>query len=253
MKLKKTKRILSTSVLISICILTGCAGKAAASVHNGTLLSATPASDIGIVQDSSAVENPGYVDYSVYEPYGLSFDEKTGCYTYNGDIVRFFNDPAAGASFTNYFTGTVDIEAKRDADNNLIGIEECSQEVYDRHTQKHERFQSMDIGAEPDTAIETGTGQGNRELLKDYEGYGVSYNSQDSRWYYGADEIKILVDSEKDLVYYTDEKGVCLAVSRDGNHNITEIKTISESDAELVPQANKPSATGDYATEEKQH
>lgn len=253
MKFKKTKRILSASVLISICMLTGCAGNAAASVQNGTLLSAMPASDIETVQDSSAVENLGYVDYSVYEGYGLSFDEKTGCYTYNGDIVRFFNDPVAGASFTNFFTGTVDIEAKRDADNNLIGIEECSQEVYDSHTRKHERFQSMSIGAGADAAMETGTGQGNGELLKDYEGYGVSFNSQDSRWYYGGDEIKILVDSEKAFVYYTDEKGVCLAVSRDGNHNITEIKNISERDAGLLLQANKPSATGDYATEENQH
>ena len=250
MKLKKTKRILSVSVLISICMLTGCAGNAAVSVQNGNLLSAMPASDIGTVQDSSATEIPGYVDYSVYEAYGLSFDEKTGCYTYNGDIVRFFNDPVAGASFTNFFAGMVDIEAKRDADNILIGIEECSQEVYDCHTRKNERFQSMSIGAEPDAAMETGTGQSNRECLKDYEDYGVSFNSQDSRWYYGGNEIRILVDSEKAFVYYTDEKGVCLAVSRDGNHNITEIKTISESDAGLLLQANKPNTASDYTTEE---
>lgn len=250
MKLKKTKRILSASVLISICMLTGCAGNAAVSVQNGNLLSAIPVSDTRTVKDSSTVENLGYVDYSVYETYGLSYDERAGCYTYNGDIVRFFNDPMAGASFTNFFTGTVDIEAKRDADNNLIGIEECSQEVYDSHTRKHECFLSMPIGAEPDAAMETGTGQSNGEVLKDYEDYGVSFNSQDSRWYYGGDEIRILIDSEKTFVYYTDEKGVCLAVSRDGNHNITEIKTISESDAGLLLQANKPSATVDYATEE---
>ena len=250
MKLKKTKRILSASVLISICMLTGCAGNAAVSVQNGNLLSAIPVSDTRTVKDSSTVENLGYVDYSVYEAYGLSFDERTGCYTYNGDIVRFFNDPSAGAGFTNFFTGTVDIEAKRDVDNNLIGIEECSQEVYDSHTRKNERFLSMPISAEPDAAMETGTEQSNGECLKDYEAYGVSFNRQDSRWYYGGDVIKILVDSEKSFVYYMDEKGVCLAVSRDGNHNITEIKTISESDAGLLLQANKPSATVDYATEE---
>ena len=84
----------------------------------------------------------------------------------------------------------------------------------DSHTRKHERFLSMPIGAEPDVAMETGTGQSNGECLKDYEGYGVSFNSQDSRWYYGGDEIKILVDSEKALVYYTDEKGVCLCQQR---------------------------------------
>ena len=250
MKLKKIKRILSASALIGVWILTGCAGNAAASVQNGILLSAMPAAGTGTVKDSSTAEIPGYVDYSAYEAYGLSYDEKTGCYTYNGDIVRFFNDPAAGASFTNFFTGTVDIEAKRDADNNLIGVEECSQEVYDRHTQKHERFQSMSTGAEVDAAMETGTGQSNGECLKDYERYGVSFNSQDSRWYYDGDEISILVDSEKAFVYYTDKKGVCLTVSRDGGHNITEIKTISESDAGLLLQANKPSAAGDFTTEE---
>ncbi len=138
MKLKMIKRILSASVLISICMLTGCAGNAAAGVQNGTLLSAMPAYDTGTVKEPSAAEIPGSVDWSVYEAYGLAYDEKTGCYFYNGSIVRFFNDPAAGASFTNFFTGTVDIEAKRDADNNLIGIEECSQEVYDRHTRKQE-------------------------------------------------------------------------------------------------------------------
>ena len=91
MKLKMIKRILSASVLISICMLTGCAGNVAASVQNGTLLSTIPAYDTGMVEDSSAAEIPGSVDWSVYEAYGLSYDEKTGCYTYNGSIVRFFN------------------------------------------------------------------------------------------------------------------------------------------------------------------
>ena len=251
MKLKMIKRILSASVLISICMLTGCAGNAAAGVQNGTLLSAMPAYDTGTVKDSAAAEVPGSVDYSVYEAYGLSYDEKTGCYAYNGDIVRFFNDPVAGASFTNFFTGTVDIEAKRDADNNLIGIEECSQEVYDLHTRKGERFQGMSIGTEPNVAMEGGTGKGNGECLKDYEDYGVSYNSKEGRWYYGGDGIRILIDSEKAFVYSTDEKGICLAVSRDGNHNIAEIKTVSESEAGLLLQANKPNASGDNTTEER--
>lgn len=246
MNLKKMKRTISASVLIGVCMLTGCAGNAAASIQNGTLLSAMPVSDAGTtVKDSSTVEIPGSVDYSVYEAYGLDYDEKSGCYIYNGSIVRFFNDPAAGASFTNFFTGTVDIEAKRDADNNLIGIEECSQEVYDRHTRKHS---NVSAGAKLDT-IQDGTGQSNGEWLKDYKDYGVSYSSQDGCWYYGSDKIKILVDCEKDCVYFTEEKGICLSVSRDGNHNIVEIKTISESDAGLLLQANKPATSGDFTTE----
>ena len=97
----------------------------------------------GIKTEEVTVQRPGErVDYSIYEPYGLIFDEKTGCYTYNGSTVRFFNDPEAGAGFTNFFTGTVDIEARRDADHNLTGIEECSREVYDRHTERAERLKT---------------------------------------------------------------------------------------------------------------
>ena len=91
--------------------------------------------------DSTTAELPGgSVDYSIYEPYGLSYDQENYYFTYNGNVVRFFNDPIAGASFTNFFSGTVDIEADRDEENNLVGIKECSKENYDRHTQKHNNF-----------------------------------------------------------------------------------------------------------------
>ncbi|MDE6517711.1 MAG: hypothetical protein K2L18_07685, partial [Acetatifactor sp.] len=97
------------------------------------------------------------VDYTVYEPYGLILDEKTGCYTYNGSMVRFFNDPAVGASFTNFFTGTVDIEAKRDGDNQLTGIVECSREIYEYHTRKFNVFHNGFM--EPGTVLEGGRGR----------------------------------------------------------------------------------------------
>lgn len=95
--------------------------------------------------DSSEVsETQGkFEGYSVYEKYGLIYDNENDCYTYNGSVVRFFNDPVAGASFTNFFTGTVDIEAVYDEENNLIGIKECSKEAYDRHTKKQEKFKKF--------------------------------------------------------------------------------------------------------------
>ncbi|MDE6923899.1 MAG: hypothetical protein K2P59_01375 [Acetatifactor sp.] len=98
----------------------------------------------GIETEEVTSQRPGErADYTVYEPYGLIYDEKTGCYTYNGSIVRFFNDPAAGAGFTNFFTGTVDIEAVRNADNKLTGIVECSKEIYDYHTERAGRIDSL--------------------------------------------------------------------------------------------------------------
>ncbi len=89
-------------------------------------------------RDSAAVEKPGIVDMAVYEPYGLIFDKEKDCYTYNGSIVRYFNDWRSGAGFTNFSTGTVDIEGAYDDNGNLIGIKECSREMYDFHTKKRE-------------------------------------------------------------------------------------------------------------------
>lgn len=113
---------------------------------------------IGLETEEVTRQLPGgRVDYTVYEPYGLVYDEKSDCYTYNGSVVRFFNDPAAGAGFTNFYTGTVDIEAKRDENNELTGIVECSEEVYDYHTRKYDRFHNGLPGA--DTVLDGIAGQ----------------------------------------------------------------------------------------------
>ena len=175
--------------------------------------------------DSTTAELPGgSVDYSIYEPYGLSYDQENYYFTYNGNVVRFFNDPIAGASFTNFFSGTVDIEADRDEENNLVGIKECSKENYDRHTQKHNNFNPTD------TSLST-------------------YNEQSGGWYYNNQRIKILLDSEQAVVYTDEENGVCVTISRDGNHQISEIKEISETDAQSLMLKNNPIGE-DYTSQE---
>lgn len=196
--------------------------------------------------DSTTAELPGgSVDYSIYEPYGLSYDQENYCFTYNGNVVRFFNDPVAGASFTNFFSGTVDIEAERDEDNKLVGIKECSKEDYDRHTQKHNNFNPTDTSL---SAVQKG--EYTPQLwLKDYADYGITYNEQSGGWYYNNQRIKILLDSEQAIVYTDEENGVCVTVSRDDNHQISEIKEISETDAQSLMQKNKPIGE-DYTTQE---
>ena len=122
-------------------------------------------------------------------PYGLSYDQENYYFTYNGNVVRFFNDPIAGASFTNFFSGTVDIEADRDEENNLVGIKECSKENYDRHTQKHNNFNPTD------TSLSTvQKGESTPQLwLKDYADYGITYNEQSGGWYYNNQRIKDII------------------------------------------------------------
>lgn len=126
--------------------------------------------------DDTTMENTTNIniDFHQYERFGLIYDNQTDCYLYNGDIVRFFNDPYAGVSFTNFFTGVVDIETKRSADNRLIGIVKCSQEVYDMHTQKH-----LMINATTEAVSENGSpatvGTTFEEIFAKYSPYGISY------------------------------------------------------------------------------
>ena len=146
---------------------------------------------------------------------------------------------------TNFFSGTVDIEADRDEENNLVGIKECSKENYDRHTQKHNNFNPTD------TSLSTvQKGESTPQLwLKDYADYGITYNEQSGGWYYNNQRIKILLDSEQAVVYTDEENGVCVTISRDGNHQISEIKEISETDAQSLMLKNNPIGE-DYTSQE---
>lgn len=134
----KTKKSAIALISAAMIMLIPCSGKIYANECRET---SAEKINTSAADNSETREIPGeFAGYSVYEKYGLLYDEENDCYTYNGNVVRFFNDPTAGASFTNFFTGTVDIEAVYDKENNLIGIKECSKEVYDRHTKKHKNF-----------------------------------------------------------------------------------------------------------------
>lgn len=138
----KTKKSAIALISAAMIMLIPCSEKIYADKCREISAEQVTVSDVG--NDFETREIPGeFAGYSVYEKYGLLYDEENDCYTYNGSVVRFFNDPTAGASFTNFFTGTVDIEAVYDEESNLIGIKECSKEVYDRHTKKNKRFKNF--------------------------------------------------------------------------------------------------------------
>lgn len=248
---KNTNYTLALGSALLVGVVAGCSSSVNISSDNNTTKNvsyqAQTVSDTeNAANDSTTAELPGgSVDYSIYEPYGLSYDQENYYFTYNGNVVRFFNDPIAGASFTNFFSGTVDIEADRDEENNLVGIKECSKENYDRHTQKHNNFNPTD------TSLSTvQKGESTPQLwLKDYADYGITYNEQSGGWYYNNQRIKILLDSEQAVVYTDEENGVCVTISRDGNHQISEIKEISETDAQSLMLKNNPIGE-DYTSQE---
>ncbi len=165
----KTKKITIFSLVLASLIVVGVgtAFTTSAQANNNN-----PTSDGQEYKTTNASENAsdynaietsgGNMDYGIYEEYGLIYDKDSKCYTYKGNAVRFFNDPVGGASFTNFFTGTVDIEAERDTNDKLIGIRECTKEIYDRHTEKYENsgLKSMPAG----TSTENGNMIRNHEL-----------------------------------------------------------------------------------------
>lgn len=254
MKIKKIKKKLLPVALLCVCAFTGCAKSAAppsVGQQNIAALAALPNANDETLADSYAAELPdGNVDYTVYEQYGLIYDSESKCYTYDGNVVRFFNDPVAGASFTNFFTGTVDVEAERDTDNKLIGIQECAKEDYDRHTEKYENsgLKSMPAGAS--MAMESGNKMSNTHTLREYEPYGVTYNSEDGYWYYNNQRICIFVDSEKSVVYFDDGGTIYLAISKSNEQGTMEIKEISKADAQVLLGNNNPGNSTSFTTEE---
>lgn len=210
---------------------------------------ATSAHDNSNAQNATEIEIPGgSVDYSVYEKYGLIYEQENNYYTYQGNIVRFFYDPVAGASFTNFFTGTVDLEAEYDENNQLISIKECSEEVYDMHTKKRDNFATASMPA--DTATETENRPDEAGLLKDYEHYGVTYHSEKGAWYYNNQQIGVFIDYEKSFVYYDDKGSLYLMLTKNSENEL-EVTEISLEDAQVSLQSNNPDSLNTITTEEK--
>lgn len=254
----KRKVLCAVFTFLVLCGVTACGMASDVQYESERISSVAPkysassvSNEISTIQDDIAMQLPGgNIDYSVYEPYGLIYDPQNGGYMYNGSIVRQFNDPAAGASFTNYFTGTVDLEAEYDTNNILVGVKECSREVYDRHTEKYNSFSAYFADQGTDNTIQHGNSTHNIDSLKDYETYGIFFNMENGGWYFNNNRIRILIDSEIASVYLDDKGGVCLCVVRNKDHTIAEMKEITEAEANALMGENDPQNNGDITVED---
>lgn len=255
----KTKKITVFSLVLAsfIVVVVGTAFTTSAQANNNNTTSegqeykTTNASENA--SDYNAIETSGgNVDYGIYEEYGLIYDKNSKCYTYKGNVVRFFNDPVNGASFTNFFTGTVDIEAERDRNDKLIGIRECTKEIYDRHTEKYENsgLKSMPAGTSTESGdetgnvdmiqnyesygVESGDKTENRNTLQDYESYGIAYHPKDGHWYYNDQIIGMFIDIEKPIIYFDGSGSIYLSIVENSESGVMEIKEISEAEAQKL-------------------
>lgn len=167
-------------------------------------------------------------DYSIYEVYGMIYNSQTGKFNYEGKEVRFFNDPVESMSFTNFYTGEVDVEAEYNDKNVLTGLKHSSKYDYDRRTQKHLANNSNSLATEISNDIEN--------LLNAYSQYGVSYNRHKASWEYNGQEIKSLIDN--DYYFNSDVSGVNLYTKRNTDGSFKEFEILTDSEVEQFISIN---------------
>ena len=244
MKMKKTT---IPAILLAIILVFGIAAAFATSAPAET--AAENGFILGDVDE--AVEQPGDVaDYSIYEPYGLCYDEDRSCFTYNGSVVAYFNDPIQGVGFTNYFTGTIELEPEYSVkDNTLIGIKECSPETYAMHAEKRLLFGKV---REPsDSSEETAqpqTQSDELDWLREYAPYGIAYDADQHRLTYFGQRVEILIDVEKDSVYLSDLGDVCLVIQRNDDGAVSAIDACDAYQAQALLRSMIPQG-GDLTVE----
>ncbi|MUG26166.1 peptidase M56 [Paenibacillus macerans] len=227
MKMKKTSLV---GILLALTLVVGTTTVFVTSAVRAARGSDTDIPNSGKIVQKKSMDKP--TDYSIYEAYGMTYDTKTGKYYYAGEEVRFFYDAMAGAGFTNYYTGKVDIEAEHDKNGKIIGLKYSSKEDYDRRTKAKNKKSST-------TSIEQTVEGGNtQDLLKEYAQYGLSYNKLNTSWEYDGQQIKTLID--KDYIYNSDVDGVNLHVIRNNDGSFKQFEILTDDKAEQMLNNHTP-------------
>jgi hypothetical protein len=74
--------------------------------------------------------NANMANMSVYERYGLSYNQEKGAYFYNGKTVGLFVDRQGRGIYLLNQNGEVNVKAVRDSNGNLTGLTELSAAEY---------------------------------------------------------------------------------------------------------------------------
>lgn len=170
--------------------------------------------------------------YSIYEPYGMTYDGETNRFYYEGQIVRCFKDEIDAENTNAFFyaDGTVDIAPIKDANGKLTGLKPASAAEFEARTQRQDAIKA-ELGAADGSAnsFEQGEADSGDDSLNAYADFGVSYDHMAQKWRYNGRIIHILHDAGHNT--YCDasaEDGVNLEVIRGENGSIEKL---AETDA----------------------
>ncbi|MDO4719578.1 MAG: M56 family metallopeptidase [Peptostreptococcaceae bacterium] len=165
--------------------------------------------------------------FSIYRPYGLTYDESKDRFYFQGKKVRHFTDAEVNKGFS-YKDGEVDLQVLRDRSQKITSIEEVSKEKFNERTKKW--GQRKQAGYQ--NAYEEGGGDLEDKSLNAYTPFGVTYDRAEQVWKYRGGKIYGLVD--KNVLTFMDaslagESGVLiLEVVRGKSGKIEALKEMSE-------------------------
>ena len=167
--------------------------------------------------------------YSIYEPYGMTYDQEKDRFFYKSQMVRYFKDQISPENANSFFyeDGVVDVEPIRDANGSLTGLKQSSDADFNARTEKQkglkEEFDAAGITGNSGS-FELGDPNYRDDSLDAYTAFGVSYDQPTQKWMYDGKPIHILYDADHDT--YCDNgisDGINLKVIRDKNGNIEKL------------------------------
>lgn len=263
MKKQKITIFVLTMALCVSATLSGCAANAASQAEpnqssmpleeakdSGAPLSAAGASsaqahesdEVLSAEDQAKAEETRRAEiaeqYSIYSPYGMTYDTEKDRFLYNDQVVRYFKDQINSDETNAFFfdDGVVDVEPIRDANGNLTGLKQSSDADFNARTKEQEKlkaeFEKAGITTESGS-FEQGDPNYRDDSLDAYTDFGVSYDKTSNHWVYAEKPIYILYD--KDHYTFCDRgvnDGVSLNVVRDKDGNIEKLVSVDKGELE---------------------
>ena len=177
--------------------------------------------------------------YSMYQPYGLSYDEKTDRFFYEGKMVRYFKDELRDGYLNSFFfdEGVIDVEPIRDTSGILTRLKQSSDSDFAARTKKENELKAEleKLGiVNEGTSFELGDPAYRDDSLEEYAAFGVSYDTASDTWVYEKEIIYILYDEgHNTYCNAAATSGVCLKVIRSNDNTIEKLVETNSQELEI--------------------
>lgn len=202
------KKIMMIIMAIALVATLAACGPATAPAENGPQESGT--SLTRMLAGASVEYAPGMdvqdEDYSEYEPFGLSFDEKSRRLYYEGNLVRVFEDLTQledGNTFGRQYycgEGTVDVFSEREAPDKSANPYDPKGPILALKTLSQDEFSARDLTEftnPPPSEAHSGepmTPEEMRAQYADYVPWGITLSDDATRMYYEGKSVADFMD-----------------------------------------------------------